>query len=81
MREKRKQRQSVRKTRALPASIETLLDKQQLAAIIGISTRTVERWLLTPGKLPEPLRLSTRRLRWTQKSVRDFFDGPEVQTA
>lgn len=44
------------------------LDKRALAALLGISTRSVDR-LRDAGRLPAPVKLSERMLRWSRSAI------------
>jgi hypothetical protein len=51
------------------------LSKSDLALLIGLSSKSVDR-LVATGKLPEPdLRFNLRTIRWSANSVRKFIDG------
>jgi prophage regulatory protein len=52
---------------------EMLLTVEDLADLLSLSRRTVWRWL-NDGRLPVPLRLSPRVVRWRASDVQQFLD-------
>jgi hypothetical protein len=51
------------------------LSKDDLAALIGVSKKSIDR-LVKTGSLPGPdLLFNLRTIRWSAKSVRRFIDG------
>ena len=51
-----------------------LLNVRQLGKLLGCSPRNVWR-LLALGKLPEPLRLGARTVRWRVREIEAWLDG------
>jgi excisionase family DNA binding protein len=50
----------------------TLLSAEEVAAMLGVSERTLWR-LLSAGKFPEPVRFG-RSTRWRPADVKDWID-------
>jgi predicted DNA-binding transcriptional regulator AlpA len=55
------------------AAIESLIDIDGLARILGCNRRTVER-LRSAGRLPPPTLLIGRRPRWAPSVIRRWID-------
>jgi prophage regulatory protein len=53
---------------------QTLLSAKQVAARLSVTPRTVWRWV-AEGKLPRPLRLSTKCVRWWSSDVERFLEA------
>ncbi len=53
---------------ALAAGADPVLNKRQTAALINVSTSTLDR-MIDSGKFPKPLELSTRRVGWLLSTV------------
>jgi excisionase family DNA binding protein len=47
---------------------DDMLNKVQLADVLGVSARTIDRWV-TDGEAPPYLRLPRNRLRWKWSDV------------
>jgi predicted DNA-binding transcriptional regulator AlpA len=59
--------------RPTPRALEPLLvDARSLAALLGVSLRTV-RALDASGRIPEPIKLSPGCLRWRHAEVCDWI--------
>jgi excisionase family DNA binding protein len=56
-----------------------LLSKADLADLLGMSVRTVER-LCARRQLPQPMRLG-RQLRWRRVAIDDFLRQREAEAA
>jgi excisionase family DNA binding protein len=52
-----------------------MLTVKELASRLGIRPRTVYR-LVASGKLPQPIRLTQRTLRWDWALVREWIKPP-----
>jgi len=50
------------------------VDAKTLADKLGISRRTLFR-LVSAGKLPQPIRLSKRTVRWDWQAVQEFLSS------
>jgi excisionase family DNA binding protein len=59
-----------------------LLTKQEVARLLKVSVRTIERHVAL-GKLPQPIRLSQRCIRWRRQDFDDHLERlgrkPEAQ--
>lgn len=53
------------------ASVE-LLKIEQVAGLLNVSRRTVYR-LVDGGKIPPPIRIGRRMLRWVAATIRDWM--------
>lgn len=42
---------------------KTLYSKSEVSRLLGLSTRTIERWA-SDGRLPKPIRLGPVTVRW-----------------
>ena len=51
-----------------------LVSAEQLAKRLSVSRRTVFR-LTSAGKLPQPIRLSKRTVRWDWQAVQEFLSS------
>jgi predicted DNA-binding transcriptional regulator AlpA len=51
---------------------DTLLCQQQVCSLLGISRRTLFDYV-EEGKLPQPIRLSSKWLRWRLSTLREFI--------
>jgi predicted DNA-binding transcriptional regulator AlpA len=51
-----------------------LLSKKQVAHLLGVCIRTVERYLALP-QFPVPVRLPHGHLRWRRSEVEAFLDS------
>ena len=51
-----------------------LLKKLEVARILGISVQTVVR-MTESGRLPEPLRLSAKTIRWRRADIEVWIAG------
>ncbi len=51
-----------------------LLRMRDVADVLGVSTRTVQRWV-DEGRLPAPFVLSSRALRWRRSEVEAWLEG------
>lgn len=50
------------------------VDAKTLAEKLGVSRRTLFR-LVSAGKLPQPIRLSKRTVRWDWQAVQEFLSS------
>ncbi|MHB0955912.1 MAG: helix-turn-helix transcriptional regulator [Pirellulaceae bacterium] len=51
-----------------------LLTPDDLAVLLNVERTTVLAWSRA-GRLPEPIRLTDRTLRWSQHAVNDWLTG------
>lgn len=51
------------------AGTDRYLAKSELAALFGVSTRTIDAWVAA-GRLPRPERLPSNRPRWRESVAR-----------
>ncbi len=51
-----------------------LLAVREVAALLGVSVRAVWR-LVSAGRLPAPVRISTRTVRWKLAEIRGYIDN------
>jgi excisionase family DNA binding protein len=54
--------------------LDTLLTVSDVAEILCIGVRTVWRWAAL-GKIPKPVRLSRKTLRWKASQLQAYLDG------
>ena len=57
-----------------------LMKLSEVAKALKVSHKTVRRYV-RQGKLPSPLRLSTRALRFRAEDIQKFLTRPEATTA
>lgn len=57
----------------MPTTDAPLLTARAIAQRLGISTRTLWRWI-EAGRFPQPARLSRKTLRWSAEAVEDWLD-------
>jgi len=50
-----------------------LWDAAQLAEVLGVSERTIRR-MDSEGRLPRPIQLTSRAVRWRAAEIRDWVD-------
>lgn len=56
-------------------NIGAALSKQDIAALVGVTARSVERWV-AEGSFPQPdICIGERLIRWSAAIVRPFVDG------
>lgn len=65
---------AIRKTGTPTAQSDDPLSRKDLAALLGVSSRTLRRMLLG-GLLPEPIRASQRAVWWPRKTITDWQDS------
>lgn len=56
--------------------LPTLITKAQIAEYLGVTVRSVDRYVAS-GELPNPIRIGGR-LRWRQQSILDFLERREL---
>jgi prophage regulatory protein len=54
--------------------VTELLRMRQVADLLDVSPRTVQRWV-DEGRLPAPLVLSSRCLRWRESELLDWLES------
>jgi predicted DNA-binding transcriptional regulator AlpA len=54
-----------------------LLTKSDVAQLLGVSTKSVDRWVAA-GLLPPPLKITARTLRWPRDTVETAIAGLKV---
>ncbi|MDE0473984.1 MAG: helix-turn-helix domain-containing protein [Gammaproteobacteria bacterium] len=60
---------------AVPTAVPTYLDKTEVAAVLGVSVRTLLYWI-KQDRFPPGRRLAGQRLvRWDPQTVQDWFDS------
>lgn len=59
-------------TSELPSTLR-LLDRKEVAAMLGICTKTLDR-KLAKGEFPQPIRVTERRVRWRASAIEKWLD-------
>lgn len=54
----------------------TLLNRKQVVAATGLSRATIDR-MRKADSFPKPLQISTRRVAWTSRSIREWLESRE----
>ena len=60
--------------RDLPPVPSVLIDAAELARMLSVSKQTVVR-MTESGRLPEPLRLSAKTIRWRRADIEAWIAG------
>ncbi|GAB6167486.1 hypothetical protein JCM19992_34860 [Thermostilla marina] len=56
----------------------SLLTVKDVATALAVSPRTVWRWV-SAGRLPQPIRLAPRTVRWRRQDIEAALHGKEVE--
>jgi predicted DNA-binding transcriptional regulator AlpA len=51
-----------------------LIDKKAVAGLMSVSIRTVQN-LMTAGRLPKPVQLDRRLVRWKLSDIEDYISN------
>ncbi len=54
---------------------DRLLRMREVADMLGVSSRTVQRWAADERRLPAPFVLSSRALRWRESEILDWLEA------
>lgn len=58
----------------MTTEIPTLLTREEVADLLGVTTETLRIWRADPEMaFPPPLRLSARTTRWTAEQITDWL--------
>jgi predicted DNA-binding transcriptional regulator AlpA len=55
------------------SAVRDLLTKREVARLVGLSVRTIERYVAL-GLFPQPIRLSRRCVRWRRKHIDAYLE-------
>jgi predicted DNA-binding transcriptional regulator AlpA len=69
-------------TKPIPDHVEDrrLIDLRGLASILGVHVVTARKWI-AEGRIPPPIRLAGRSLRWRVATIDKFLDSLETPRA
>lgn len=66
---------SVHASPSTSKELPTLLTKKQIAEYLGVTVRSIDRYVAA-GELPNPIRIGGR-LRWRQQALAEFIERRE----
>ena len=55
-------------------ALDTMLTVDDLAGILSVGRRTIWRWA-TEGRIPNPIKISERCIRWKASEIQEYLDS------